>query len=294
MKLMNNFLMVTALIVFVGCSSATRTTAENLNTNLPNISSAAPTPTPAAENQTAKTAPDALVKDLYQQHDAQKSPFYQSENRALVDKYFDKNLAEMIWKEAREPKDGVGALDGDPLYDAQDTDIKKFAVGKPQITGDKAEVVVSFENFKKPTKFTYLLVKQNGDWKISDIKYGEGRTGTVDGIDFGDGTLTQIYRNYEKSMSEPDAQISGEFEGRYQIGETTCTVKPVKMAFEIKWEKGKGVEMFFFQDRANDKYIFASDPPKGKANVFSFDDENFNTGIFYRADGREFPISRIK
>ncbi len=66
------------------------------------------------------------------------------------------------------------------------------------------------------------------------------------------------------------------------------------MAFEVKWAKGTGTEIFFFQDRADDKYIFASDPKTGKANVFSFDDENYNTGIFYRADGKEFSIKRMK
>jgi len=86
----------------------------------------------------------------------------------------------------------------------------------------------------------------------------------------------------------------GEFEGKYQIGETTCMVKAVKMAFEVKWEKGKGTEMFFSEGVANDKYIFASHPKTGKSNAFSFDDENYNTGIFYRADGKEFPIKRIK
>lgn len=292
---MNNFLLITAVIVFVGCSSAARVTAENTNSNSPNASAAAPAPTPPVEKQTAKIAPDALVKDLYKQHDAEKSPFFQSSDRALVDRYFEKTLADTIWNEAIEPKDGVGALGADPLYDAQDTDIKKFAVGKPQITGDAAEVVVTFENFKKPTKFTYLLVKQNGDWKISDIKYGAGRTGIVDGVDLGDGTLTQLYRDYEKSKSEETtAPPIREFEGKYQIGSAVCTVKPVKMAFEVKWEKGTGVEMFFSEGSANDKFIFASNPSKGKANIFSFDDENYDTGIFYRADGKQLPISRIK
>jgi hypothetical protein len=66
------------------------------------------------------------------------------------------------------------------------------------------------------------------------------------------------------------------------------------MAFEVKWEKGSGTEMFFSEGEANDKYIFASKPDTGKANIFSFDDENYNTGTFYRADGKEFPIKRAK
>ena len=66
------------------------------------------------------------------------------------------------------------------------------------------------------------------------------------------------------------------------------------MAFEVKWKQGTGTEIFFFKGKANDKPIFASNPETGKANVFSFDDENHTTGTFYRGDGKEFPIQKIK
>lgn len=105
-------------------------------------------------------------------------------------------------------------------------------------------------------------------------------------------TLTGVFKG--NFTSKVDTPADAFFEGKYQVGDTTCTVKPVKMAFEVKWAKGSGVEMFFFQDRANDKIIYSSDPDEGKANSFAFDDENFDTGIFYRADGKEFPIKRVK
>ena len=273
-----------ALISTVNCFSTNRTASDNSNAGNASNDSIVPTATPPVVNEKAERAadaPDAVVKDLYKQHDARKSPFFQNKDRALVDKYFDKNLADMIWKDANESDGEVGALGADPLYNAQDMDIKKFAVGQPKITGDKAEVLVSFENYKTKTEMTYLLVKKNNEWKISDINYGES------------GTLVGNFKEYEKAMSAAENQ-TGEFEGKYQIGDTTCTVKPVKMAFEVKWAKGSGVEMFFAEGRANDKYVFASDPAKGNANSFSFDDENYDTGIFYRGDGREFPIKRIK
>ena len=284
MKIVNCLLLTTALISFVACSSTAKTTTENVNAvsaagsdSVTATTATSPTPT---ENQTAKIAPDALVKDLYKQHDANKGPFFQTKRRALVDKYFDKSFADTIWKEANEPRDGIGALEADPLYSAQDTDIKNFVVSAPKITGDKAEVVVNFDNYKTKQKFTYLLIKENGDWKISDINYG-------------DFTLREVYADYNKSAAK-DVAGNGEFEGKYQIGDTTCNVKPIKMAFEVKWEKGTGTEIFFSEGRANDRYIFASDPKTGKANSFAFDDENYNTGIFYRADGKEFAIKRAK
>lgn len=285
MKIKNCLLLAMALISSVACSSATKITAENVNANLSGNSNLTATTaataatTPAADNRAAQIAPDALIKDLYKQHDADKSPFFQKKSRALVDKYFDKTLADTIWKEANETRDGIGALDADPLYSAQDTDIKNFVVGQPKITGDKAEVIVAFDNFKVKEKFTYLLVKENGEWKISDINYG-------------DFTLSGIYREYNKSAAN-DKTGAGEFAGRYQIGDTTCTVEPVKMAFEVRWEKGSGVEIFFYEGR-DGKRIFASEQKSGKANTFAFDDENYNTGTFHRADGKEFPISRVK
>ena len=88
---------------------------------------------------------------------------------------------------------------------------------------------------------------------------------------------------------------SGEFEGKFQVGDTTCTVKPVKMAFEVRWAKGSGVEMFFAEDRAERPGNFRFSTRRAeKPNSFAFADENYNSGTFYRADGKEFPVNRIK
>ena len=231
----------------------------------------------------AETAPEAFVADLYKQHDAEKSPFFQTKNRALVDKYFTKTTADMIWKDAVDSKGEVGALGADPLYNAQDTEIKNFKVGQADIKVNKAEVPVNFLNFGKKEQVIFALVKEKDVWKIEDIKYSEGFS------------LVSLLKENASPVSENSSKNStGEFEGKYQVGPTSCTVKPIKMAFEVKWEKGTGTEIFFFEDRADDKYIFASDPDKGKANVFAFDDENYNSGTFYRADGKEFVIKRLR
>ena len=66
-------------------------------------------------------------------------------------------------------------------------------------------------------------------------------------------------------------------------------------ALEVKWKQGAATEMFFADERGDgDKIAFSSEDKKGQPNVFSFDDENYNVGTFYRADGKEFPIRRIK
>ena len=126
--------------------------------------------------QTSVSTPDGLVKDLYRVHNQKHSPFFQTRSRALVDKYFEKSLANLIWKDARTSKGEVGVIDGDPLYDAQDMEIKKFAIAKPRYEEGRAMVDATFENLGQKKTITYIVVKGPTGWRIGDIVYGEGRT----------------------------------------------------------------------------------------------------------------------
>lgn len=280
---MNTYLYGILLTLFVianvTCMSNVTNTTIATNSNANSAANVEPADTPAAgsaESQT--TTPEAVVADLYKQHNAEKSPFFQTKNRALVDKYFTKATADLIWKDAISSKGEVGALEGDPLYAAQDMEIKNFAIGKSDIKGETATVPVNFTNYDKKQVVTFALKLVNGNWKIDDIKWPEG-----------DSMVKVIKDNYS---SQPDKETasSGEFEGRYQVGETSCTVKPVKMAFEIKWAKGSGSEMFFFKEGTT----FESSPGKGQPNSFVFDDENYHTGTFTRTDGITLPVKRAK
>ena len=123
-----------------------------------------------------RLSPNALVADLYRVHKEKHSPFFQTRSRALLYKYFTKSLADMIWKDAVSSKGEVGALDGDPLYDAQDMEIKKFAIGKPGYADGKATVNVTFTNFGQPKSFVFTLVNGRSGWRIDNIEYGEGRS----------------------------------------------------------------------------------------------------------------------
>src|SRR5204862_242300 len=82
-----------------------------------------------------------------------------------------------------------------------------------------------------------------------DIKYQAGHSLLA--------ILKETYGN-SSNNAPPVTNVPGEFEGTYRVGETTCTVKPVKQAFEIRWAKGKGSEYFFYKD-AN---VFESEPDK--------------------------------
>jgi hypothetical protein len=119
---------------------------------------------------------DALVADLYKAHDQKRSPFFQTKSRALLYKYFEKTLADMIWKDRVTSKNEVGVIDGDPLYDAQDMEIKNFAIGKAEIEGAKAKVPVTFENFGQKKTLVFMLGKGSTGWRINDIDYGSEGT----------------------------------------------------------------------------------------------------------------------
>src|SRR6185503_2501974 len=55
--------------------------------------------------QKRAVSPEALVADLYRQHDRKRSPFFQTRSRALVNNYFAKSLADLIWKDATTKKE---------------------------------------------------------------------------------------------------------------------------------------------------------------------------------------------
>jgi hypothetical protein len=82
----------------------------------------------------------------------------------------------LIWKDLKSNSEEIGVLDFDPLYNAQDFDIKGFSVGKAKIAGTKATVTVKFINSGRRDILNYQLVRRNSTWKITDINYGEGFT----------------------------------------------------------------------------------------------------------------------
>ncbi|HSS21836.1 MAG TPA: hypothetical protein VLL54_17315 [Pyrinomonadaceae bacterium] len=129
-------------------------------------------------------SPMRLVSDLYA-HQKKGNPFFQRKSRALVDRYFDKSLGDLIWKDAKRSGDEVGALDGDPLFNAQDMKIKRLIVHsgvlsyEGPVKNDKtppnhATVDVDFYNFREIHKITFELVRTRVGWRIHDIHYDDG------------------------------------------------------------------------------------------------------------------------
>ena len=115
-------------------------------------------------------SPKDLVAQLYQAHRSKHDPL---DETALLDRYFDPALLKLYLKDKIEAKGEVGRLDGDPLYNAQDMEIKDFSVSAPEMAGGEARVTVNFKNLGKPT-LRYMLSRTANGWKISDIRYDDG------------------------------------------------------------------------------------------------------------------------
>lgn len=124
--------------------------------------------------QTAQT-PDAVIKELYRLHNQDERQILEGKNYVLLKRFFDKNLVGLIRKDFATHKNSIGVIDFDLFYDTQDTiGIKNLLIGQAKIQAAKATVPVSFTNDGRKYKVTYLMVKQNGAWKIADIKYSGG------------------------------------------------------------------------------------------------------------------------
>ena len=124
------------------------------------------------------TTPDALVRDLYTAHKNRRTdPFFQTKNSVRLQKYFAKDLADLIWKDAKTSaeKNEVGALDGDPIYNAQDMKITAFRIKPPEYgegNRDLADVPVTFKNFGKAQTILFRVERDSHKvWKITDILY---------------------------------------------------------------------------------------------------------------------------
>jgi hypothetical protein len=135
-----------------------------------------------AQSKTEAIAPNVIVKNLYAAHKAGSGPFFQTKGRAIVDEYFTKDLADLIWKDAVAANGEVGAIDFDPLYGSQDPQITAFTIMETGWGGDdkfgaadKAVVQVTFKNYGKDEMVSFQFQQgKDKNWKIYDIRYPNG------------------------------------------------------------------------------------------------------------------------
>lgn len=96
------------------------------------------------------------------------SPFYDPKARG---KYFTKSFDLLVTtSETKAAHDGGGSLDFDPVSASQDAELQKVTLKTDLLEMNKAVVSATFLNHKLPTVVSYDFLKEEGDWKINDIK----------------------------------------------------------------------------------------------------------------------------
>ncbi len=226
--------------------------------------------------------PEQVVKDLYAaRKNPRTDPFFQRKNRASVDKYFVRELADIIWKDAMATTDGVGALDFDPTFYAQDTKITNFVVGK----ADANNVVkVKFKNMGKDEEILYSLIKENAAskvWKIESIMYNDAE-------DLG--SILEYGMMSEAEMKAVDS--ANKLDGDYLVGKVKCNITTNKSGY---WARVKCDDQPNFQVVDTETLTFGTFNPNEKGRRGHFvSPENGKIEKFVDASGKEFKVSRIK
>jgi len=228
----------------------------------------------------AAITPDQVVKNLYAAKD-EKSPFFQKKSRALVDKYFTGNLADAIWKDATSAGDGVGALDFNPLFYAQDDEITNFVVGKADANG---VVTVKFKNFGKNEEIKYFLTKENTAskvWKIDSIMYSDAEDLA---------SILQYGMMTEAEMKAADS--ANKLDGDYLVGTVKCSITTNKSGY---WARVKCDDQENFQVIDMETLTFGTFNPneKGRKGKFVLRADG-SVGEFVDASGKKINVSRAK
>ena len=133
----------------------------------------------SAQSKARRLRPDLIVKNLYAAQKAGTGPFFQTKNRAVIGKYFTRDLTELIWKDSVAANGEVGAIDFDPLYGSQDPQITDFTIMATGWGGDskfgrddEAVVQVTFKDSGKARMVSFQFKRgKDKNWRIYDVHY---------------------------------------------------------------------------------------------------------------------------
>lgn len=121
-----------------------------------------------------RSAADRLVRALYFEHNKTENPLRETKNRALIDRFFAKPTADLIWNRAQQSAGKVKATTN-PLFNAPDKAIHKTWVQPAAVAGSRAVVYVTFENGGKPQEIRVDMQQTAGRWRITGMQYPDGR-----------------------------------------------------------------------------------------------------------------------
>ncbi len=125
--------------------------------------------------ETPRSAADRLVRALYFEHNKKENPMRESKDRALIDQFFAKPTADLLWNDAQKSPGKINRSKINLLFNAADAGIKKTWVLPAVVGGSRAIVYVTFENKSKPEEIKVDLQQIAGRWRITEMVYPDGQ-----------------------------------------------------------------------------------------------------------------------
>ena len=122
-----------------------------------------------------RSAADRLVRALYFEHNVKENPFQETKDRTLIEQFFAKPTADLIWNDAQKTPGKINRKKINLLFNAPDAAVKKKWVEPAAIGGSKAVVYVTFLNNNKPEDIRIELNQVASRWRITDIIYPNGK-----------------------------------------------------------------------------------------------------------------------
>ena len=122
-----------------------------------------------------RSAADRLIRALYFEHNKKENPLLETKDRALIDQFFVKSTADLIWRDASTSPGKLKRAKTNPLFNAPNETIKKMWVLPAVVAGSRAVVYVTFERSTKPEEIRIDMEQVGGRWRITDMLYPDGK-----------------------------------------------------------------------------------------------------------------------
>jgi len=153
------------VISLAGCQSKPKQQDTSTETTLTADSAASLAKRPGPD--APRSAADRLVRALYFEHQKTDNPFRTITDRTLVEQFFTKSTAALIW--VSKP-----AIKKELLFKAPDADIKKTWVEPAAVSGNRAIVYTTFEEKGRKKEIQVALIQTAGRWRIEEMTYPDG------------------------------------------------------------------------------------------------------------------------
>ncbi|ADB40465.1 hypothetical protein Slin_4485 [Spirosoma linguale DSM 74] len=165
-------LILASLVLMLSCQTKPKQEAKTPSTTAVDDSATALSKRPGPD--TPRSAADRLVRALYFEHNKTENPLRETKDRALIEQFFTKSTAELIWNDAQKATGKLNRKKINGLYNAPDEAIKKTWVLPAVVGGTRAIVYVTFENKAKPEEIRVDMQQMGGRWRITNLHYPDG------------------------------------------------------------------------------------------------------------------------